>query len=179
LISGGGSNMQRLLEDMDETHPGCARLVLSNRPDAGGLAKAQAMGVGTEVLDHRPFGENRAQFETELHKILKAYQIDVICLAGFMRILGTDFVSAWRGRMLNIHPSLLPKYQGLHTHQRALEAGDRRGDALCMRLCRNWMRVQFWGKVRCPSCPAIRRKISQIVFWSRSTCCTQKFCGLF
>ena len=119
--------MQRLLEDMDETHPGCARLVLSNRPDAGGLAKAQAMGVGTEVLDHRPFGENRAQFETELHKILKAYQIDVICLAGFMRILGTDFVSAWRGRMLNIHPSLLPKYQGLHTHQRALEAGDRRG----------------------------------------------------
>ena len=92
--------MQRLLEDMDETHPGCASLVLSNRPEAGGLAKAQVMGVATEVLDHRPFGEDRARFETELHKILKAYQVDVICLAGFMRILGTDFVSAWRGRML-------------------------------------------------------------------------------
>ena len=117
--------MQRLLEDMVEPHPGHARLVLSNRPEAGGLAKAQAMGVATEVLDHQPFGGDRALFETELDEILKAYEIDVICLAGFMRILGADFVSAWRGRMLNIHPSLLPKYQGLHTHQRALEAGER------------------------------------------------------
>ncbi|MDA9240421.1 phosphoribosylglycinamide formyltransferase [bacterium] len=127
LISGGGSNMLRLLEDMAQPHPGHARLVLSNRPEAGVQAKAQAqaMGVAIEVLDHRPFGDDRASFETELHKILKAYEIDVICLAGFMRILGAEFVSAWQGRMLNIHPSLLPKYQGLHTHQRALEAGDR------------------------------------------------------
>jgi len=117
--------MQRLLEDMARPHPGRARLVLSNRPEAGGLAKAEAMGVATEVLDHRSFGDDRAQFETELHKILLAYKVDVICLAGFMRILGADFVSAWQGRMLNIHPSLLPKYQGLHTHRRALEAGDR------------------------------------------------------
>ncbi|MDA8540906.1 phosphoribosylglycinamide formyltransferase [Planktomarina temperata] len=124
LISGGGSNMLRLLEDMARPHPGHARLVLSNRPEAGGLVRAQAMGVATEVLDHRTFGEDRASFETELHKILMAYEIDVICLAGFMRILGAEFVSAWRGRMLNIHPSLLPKYQGLHTHQRALAAGD-------------------------------------------------------
>ena len=116
--------MLRLLEDMALPHPGHARLVLSNRPEAGGLARAQEMGVATEVLDHRTFGEDRASFETELHKILMAYEIDVICLAGFMRILGAEFVSAWRGRMLNIHPSLLPKYQGLHTHQRALEAGD-------------------------------------------------------
>jgi len=112
--------MLRLLEDMARPHPGHARLVLSNRPEAGGLVRAQAMGVATEVLDHRTFGEDRASFETELHKILMAYEIDVICLAGFMRILGAEFVSAWRGRMLNIHPSLLPKYQGLHTHQRAL-----------------------------------------------------------
>ncbi|MDG1295168.1 MAG: phosphoribosylglycinamide formyltransferase [Planktomarina sp.] len=127
LISGGGSNMLRLLEDMALPHPGHACLVLSNRPEAGVQAKAQAqaMGVAVEVLDHRPFGDDRASFETELHKILKAYEIDVICLAGFMRILGAEFVSAWQGRMLNIHPSLLPKYQGLHTHQRALEAGDR------------------------------------------------------
>ena len=119
--------MLRLLEDMAQPHPGHARLVLSNRPEAGVQAKAQAqaMGVAIEVLDHRPFGDDRAGFETELHKILKAYEIDVICLAGFMRILGAEFVSAWQGRMLNIHPSLLPKYQGLHTHQRALEAGDR------------------------------------------------------
>ncbi|MDG1240736.1 MAG: phosphoribosylglycinamide formyltransferase [Planktomarina sp.] len=127
LISGGGSNMLRLLEDMALPHPGHACLVLSNRPEAGVQAKAQAqaMGVAVEVLDHRPFGDDRASFETELHKILKAYEIDVICLAGFMRILGAEFVSAWQGRMLNIHPSLLPKYQGLHTHQRALDAGDR------------------------------------------------------
>ena len=119
--------MLRLLEDMALPHPGHARLVLSNRPETGVQAKAQAqaMGVAIEVLDHRPFGDDRASFETELHKILKAYEIDVICLAGFMRILGAEFVSAWQGRMLNIHPSLLPKYQGLHTHQRALEAGDR------------------------------------------------------
>ena len=104
--------MQRLLEDMALPHPGRARLVLSNRPEAGGLAKAQAMGVATEVLDHRSFGNDRAQFETKLHKILMAYEIDVICLAGFMRILGAGFVSAWHGRMINIHPSLLPKYQG-------------------------------------------------------------------
>ena len=116
--------MLRLLEDMALPHPGHARLVLSNRPEAGGLARAQEMGVATEVLDHRPFGKDRASFETELYKILMAYEIDVICLAGFMRILGAEFVSAWRGRMLNIHPSLLPKYQGLHTHQRALAAGD-------------------------------------------------------
>ena len=76
--------MLRLLEDMALPHPGHARLVLSNRPEAGGLARAQEMGVATEVLDHRPFGEDRASFETELHKILTADEIDVICLAGFM-----------------------------------------------------------------------------------------------
>ena len=86
--------MLRLLEDMARPHPGHARLVLSNRPEAGGLVRAQAMGVATEVLDHRTFGEDRARFETELHKILMAYKIDVICLAGFMRILGAEFVSA-------------------------------------------------------------------------------------
>ena len=115
--------MQRLLEDMALPHPGRARLVLSNRPEAGGLAKAEAMGVATEVLDHRSFGDDRAQFETELHKILLADKIDVICLAGFIRILGADFVSAWQGRMPNMPPSLFNKYQGPHTTRRALRPG--------------------------------------------------------
>lgn len=124
LISGGGSNMVSLLDSMDASHPARPVLVLSNEPQAGGLAKAAARGVETAVLDHRPFGRDRAAFEAALHARLVQAAPDIICLAGFMRILTEGFVRKWQGRMLNIHPSLLPKYKGLHTHQRALDAGD-------------------------------------------------------
>ncbi|MGD9918458.1 MAG: phosphoribosylglycinamide formyltransferase [Paenirhodobacter sp.] len=124
LISGGGSNMVRLVEDMQAGGYAAPVLVLSNDPSAGGIAKAERLGVPTAVVDHRPFGKDRAAFEAELLKPLAAAAPDVICLAGFMRVLTPAFVRPFAGRMLNIHPSLLPKYPGLHTHQRALDAGD-------------------------------------------------------
>ena len=123
LISGGGSNMVALARDMDAGHPAEAVLVLSNNPDAGGLAKAADMGIPTAVVDHRPFKGNREAFETELHSALLATNPDIICLAGFMRILTPEFTAKWEGKMLNIHPSILPLFTGLHTHQRALDAG--------------------------------------------------------
>lgn len=124
LISGGGSNMVQLAQSMTGDHPARPCLVLANDPMAGGLEKAAALGVPTAVVDHRPFGRDRAVFEGELNRVLASYSPDIICLAGFMRVLTPDFVTRWQGRMLNIHPSLLPKYPGLHTHARALEAGD-------------------------------------------------------
>ena len=123
LISGGGSNMVALARDMDEGHPAEPVLVLSNIPDAGGLAKAADMGIPTAVVDHRPFKGNREAFEAELHSALLAANPDIICLAGFMRILTSEFIAKWEGKMLNIHPSILPLFTGLHTHQRALDAG--------------------------------------------------------
>lgn len=124
LISGGGSNMEALLDSMDEDHPAAPVLVLANSAGAGGLAKARARGVATAVVDHRPHGRDRAAFEAEIHRAMTDAGADLVCLAGFMRILGSGFVSAWSGRMLNIHPSLLPKYPGLDTHARAIAAGD-------------------------------------------------------
>ncbi len=124
LISGGGSNMISLVESMGPDHPAEPVLVLSNVPDAAGIAKAKAHGIPTAVVDHRPFGSDRQAFETALQTQLVAAAPDIICLAGFMRILTPGFIGGWRGRMLNIHPSLLPKYKGLHTHRRALDAGD-------------------------------------------------------
>ncbi|WP_430463554.1 phosphoribosylglycinamide formyltransferase [Tabrizicola sp.] len=125
LISGGGSNMLALLRDMGQGgHPCAPVLVASNDPAAGGLAKAAALGVQTAAVDHRAFGRDRAAFETALLQPIMAAKPDIICLAGFMRILTPDFIRRFEGRMLNIHPSLLPKYPGLHTHQRALDAGD-------------------------------------------------------
>ncbi|MFO7921019.1 MAG: phosphoribosylglycinamide formyltransferase [Nioella sp.] len=124
LISGGGSNMVALAESMTGDHPARPCLVLSNRPGAGGLAKAEAMGLPTATVDHRPHGTDRAGFEAELARVLDASRPDILCLAGFMRVLTEGFVSRYAGRMLNIHPSLLPKYRGLDTHARALAAGE-------------------------------------------------------
>ena len=124
LISGGGSNMVRLVESMVGDHPARPCLVLANDPGAGGLAKASALGVPTAVVDHRLFGPDRAGFEAELTRVLVAHGADILCLAGFMRVLTEGFVTRWQGRMLNIHPSLLPKYRGLHTHARAIAAGE-------------------------------------------------------
>ncbi|WP_420344436.1 phosphoribosylglycinamide formyltransferase [Paenirhodobacter sp.] len=124
LISGGGSNMVRLVETMLAEGYAAPVLVGSNDPAAAGLARARDLGVTTVAVDHKPFGKDRAAFEAELLRPILAAEPDILCLAGFMRVLTPDFVRRFEGRMLNIHPSLLPKYPGLHTHQRALEAGD-------------------------------------------------------
>ncbi len=124
LISGGGSNMEALVRDMTAPdHPAKPVLVMSNVPVAGGLDKARAFGVPTAVVNHRDFPD-RESFEAELTRTLEAVAPDIICLAGFMRVLTASFTARWNGRLLNIHPSLLPKYKGLHTHARAIEAGD-------------------------------------------------------
>lgn len=115
--------METLIRSMTGDHPARPVLVVSNRPEAGGLAKARALGVPTLALDHRAY-DNRQDFESALHQALTPAKPDILALAGFMRILTPNFISLWSGKMLNIHPSLLPKYPGLHTHRRALEAGD-------------------------------------------------------
>lgn len=125
LISGRGSNMEALLEAArDPAYPAEVVLVLSNNPDAAGLAAARAAGVEAFAIDHRPFAGDRQAHEHALHEALTARAVEVVALAGYMRVLTPWLVRAWSGRMLNIHPSLLPKYPGLHTHRRALEAGD-------------------------------------------------------
>ena len=124
LISGGGSNMIRLVESMAGDHPASCVLVVSNDPAAAGLLRAAEMGIPTAAVDHRAFKGDRPAFEAALQAELDKAAPDILCLAGFMRVLTAGFVQHWDGRMLNIHPSLLPKYKGLHTHARALEAGD-------------------------------------------------------
>jgi phosphoribosylglycinamide formyltransferase-1 len=124
LISGRGSNMMALVEAAQlETYPAEIVGVISNRPGAAGLEKAQALNVPTAIIDHKDY-ETRESFEQALHKQLISVNAELVCCAGFMRVLTPWFVSNWKGRLLNIHPSLLPKYKGLKTHQRAIEAGD-------------------------------------------------------
>ena len=125
LISGRGSNLQALIESC--RRPGASAaiaVVVSNVPEAGGLEHARAAGIATRVIDHRLFG-GRREFEEALSEALEASAIELVCLAGFMRILSSWFVERWRDRLLNIHPSLLPAFPGLDTHERALEAGVR------------------------------------------------------
>ncbi|MFN0115296.1 MAG: phosphoribosylglycinamide formyltransferase [Paracoccaceae bacterium] len=124
LISGGGSNMVKLAESMTGDHPARPVLVVSSDPAAAGLAKAAALGIPTAAVDRHTHGRDRAAFEAELMSRIEAAGADILCLAGFMRVLSPDFVRRFAGRALNIHPSLLPKYPGLHTHARALAAGD-------------------------------------------------------
>ena len=124
LISGRGSNMTALIEAAKEPHyPAEVALVLSNRPDAEGLKRAEAARLPTAIVDHARHGKDREAFERALDDTLKARRIDLICLAGFMRLLTPAFVGRWEGRMLNIHPALLPAFTGLDTHERALAAG--------------------------------------------------------
>jgi len=123
LISGRGSNLQALLDACARPgFPAKIALVISNRPDASGLERAQSAGVPTRVIDHRDFAD-RPAFETALTAALADAGAEAVCLAGFMRVLTGGFVGAWRGRLLSIHPSLLPLFPGLHTHARALAAG--------------------------------------------------------
>jgi phosphoribosylglycinamide formyltransferase-1 len=124
LISGGGSNMAALEADMTGDHPARPVLVISNEPGAWGLQRAAELGIPTAAVPHRDYPD-RAAFEAALRRTLDAARPDLICLAGFMRILTPGFVARYPGRILNIHPSLLPKYPGLDTHARALAAGDR------------------------------------------------------
>ncbi|WP_292529322.1 phosphoribosylglycinamide formyltransferase [Methylocystis sp.] len=123
LISGRGSNMDALIAaSKDPSFPADIALVLSNRPDAPGLAKAKAAGVATAAVDHKIYA-GREEFERSLQIALETYRIEFICLAGFMRLFTPWFIKQWRGRMLNIHPALLPAYRGLDTHERALADG--------------------------------------------------------
>jgi len=124
LISGRGSNMAALLAAArSEDFPAEIALVLSNRPAAKGLAAAREAGLATAIVDHTRFGQDREAFERALQAELEKQQIDILCLAGFMRLLTPWLVSRWHGRMLNIHPALLPAFKGLDTHARALAAG--------------------------------------------------------
>jgi phosphoribosylglycinamide formyltransferase-1 len=124
LISGRGSNMVSLIEAAKAPdYPAEIALVVSNRPDAAGLELARKAGVSTLVVDHRPHGKDRAAFERVLQHALDEHRIELICLGGFMRLFTADFVLHWQGRMLNIHPSLLPSFPGLDPHGQALRAG--------------------------------------------------------
>jgi phosphoribosylglycinamide formyltransferase-1 len=153
LISGGGSNMVALVKSMTGDHPARAVLVLSNDPGAAGLAKARDLGVATAAVDHRPFGADRAGFEAALLVPLLAAAPDILCLAGFMRMLTPDFVDRFRGRMLNIHPSLLPKYPGLHTHARALAAGDAEAGCTVHEVTAELDAGPILGQARVPVLP--------------------------
>ncbi|WP_108124536.1 phosphoribosylglycinamide formyltransferase [Saccharospirillum mangrovi] len=129
LISGGGSNLQTLLDGCHNGElPAEVVAVISNKADAFGLQRAKQAGVATAVIDHRDYAD-RAAFDAALADCIDEFEPDLVVLAGFMRILTAGFVERYLGRMLNIHPSLLPKYPGLHTHQRALDAGDHQAGA--------------------------------------------------
>ena len=125
LISGRGTNLQALIEACaDPDFPATIALVISNVPDAPGLSRAQSAGIPTTVIDHKQF-QDRPAFDSALDTTLKQADVGLICLAGFMRLLTAEFVDAWRDRLINVHPSLLPAFKGLKTHQQALEAGVR------------------------------------------------------
>ncbi len=125
LISGNGSNLQALIDAAAAPDfPAEIVLVISNVPGVRGLARAEAAGIPTRVLPHGNY-PSREVYDEAIHAVLEEAQIGLVCLAGFMRVLSTPFTQRWAGRMINIHPSLLPKYKGLHTHARAIEAGER------------------------------------------------------
>ena len=124
LISGRGSNMAALIEAAKAPdYPAEIALVLSNIADAGGIARAKQNGIATEIVAHKPFGKDREAFDRAVQAVLERYRIDIVCLAGFMRVLTPWFVGQWAGRMINIHPSLLPAFKGLNTHERAIAEG--------------------------------------------------------
>ncbi len=124
LISGRGSNMAALIEAAkDKSYPAEIVLVLSNKADAGGLVTARDNGIATEIVDHTQFGKDRVAFDAAMQSKLEAHRVDLVCLAGFMRLLSPGFVDLWQNRMLNIHPALLPAFKGLDTHARALTEG--------------------------------------------------------
>ena len=129
LISGSGSNLQAIIDACnDGTIPGTIEAVISNKADAFGLERAKRGGIATEVINHKDFAD-RESFDDALLACVNAYQPDLVIMAGFMRILTPNFITPLLGKMINIHPSLLPKYTGLHTHQRAIDAGEKEAGA--------------------------------------------------
>ena len=153
LISGGGSNMVKLVDSMTGDHPARPVLVLSNDPGAGGLERAARRGVATAVVDHRPFKGDRTAFEAALTAKLEEARPDIICLAGFMRILTPAFTDRWSGKMLNIHPSLLPRYRGLDTHARAIAAGDKEAGCTVHEVTADLDDGPILGQARVPILP--------------------------
>jgi phosphoribosylglycinamide formyltransferase 1 len=130
LISGRGSNMAALIEAAKAPdYPAEIVLVLSNVADAGGLARAREAGIATEVIEHKPFGKDREAFDRAINAALEKHRIDIVCLAGFLRLLTPWFVERWSGRLINIHPSLLPAFKGLDTHARAIAEGAKQHGA--------------------------------------------------
>lgn len=153
LISGGGSNMLALLRDMGQGGYAQPVLVASNDPTAKGLEKAAAQGIPTAAVDHRPYGKDREAFEAAFAEKIDAARPDILCLAGFMRILTPGFIRRYEGRMLNIHPSLLPKYPGLHTHARALAAGDAEAGCTVHEVTADLDAGPLLGQARVPVLP--------------------------
>ncbi|QNL18559.1 phosphoribosylglycinamide formyltransferase [Hyphobacterium sp. CCMP332] len=153
LISGRGSNMRALCEAMaSPDFPAKPVLILSNRPDAAGLDYARAEGLPHAVIDHTQY-EAREAFDAALDAELSAAQPDLICLAGFMRLLTPGFVEKWAGKLINIHPSLLPKYPGLKTHQRALDAGDAEAGCTVHYVVPEMDAGEIIGQARVPVLP--------------------------
>lgn len=146
--------MVALVRSMTDDHPARPVLVLSNDPEAGGLVKARELGVPTATVDHRPYGADRPAFEAALQAALAPHAPDLLCLAGFMRILTPGFVVAWAGRMLNIHPSLLPLYPGLHTHARALANGDAEHGCTVHEVTEQLDHGPILGQARIPVLPS-------------------------
>jgi phosphoribosylglycinamide formyltransferase-1 len=124
LISGRGANMAALIEAAKKhCYPAETTVVISNHPDAAGLLRAAREGIATAVVNHTEFGKDRERFERAVQAVLEVHRVEIVCLAGFLRVFTPSFVSQWSGRMINIHPALLPSFKGLNTHARALEAG--------------------------------------------------------
>jgi len=117
--------MVQLIKSMDDNHPAFPSIVVSNKPNAAGIKKAQDLGIPTQIINENFEKSNGSDFEAKLKEILNRYEVKIICLAGFMKILSKDFIEVFKGRILNIHPSLLPKYKGLNTHARAVAAKDK------------------------------------------------------
>lgn len=152
LISGSGSNMEALINNMVGNHPARPVIVISNKPTAAGLNKARSKGVPTAIVDHTLF-DTREDFETALHAQLEPLKPDILALAGFMRILSPQFISLWRGRILNIHPSLLPKYPGLHTHEKAIAAKDTEAGCTVHEVTEDLDAGPILGQARVPILP--------------------------
>jgi len=151
LISGRGSNLQALLDAQQDAYE--IVLVVSNVPGAAGLERARTAGVEAVALDHRPYGKNREAFERDLDALLIQHNVQLVALAGFMRVLTPFFVRAWKGRLVNIHPSLLPKYPGTNTHARALEAGDSEHGASVHLVVEEVDSGEILGQARMPILP--------------------------
>lgn len=151
LISGRGSNLQALLDAEQNAYE--IALVVSNVPGAEGLERARAKGVTAIALDHKPYGKNREAFERDLDALLIQHNIDLVALAGFMRVLTPFFVNAWKDRLLNIHPSLLPKFPGTKTHERVLAAGESEHGATVHLVVEEVDAGEIIGQSRMPVLP--------------------------